>query len=56
MTFILVTRNPRSGKLFALQELDDSVTEYPTREAADEAAMLAPALIAWGYQPLEVDA
>lgn len=55
MTYILVTRNPRSKKLIPiLGEDNETIAEFETEGDAGAVAMAVPICEAWGYQALEV--
>lgn len=55
MTYILVTRNPRSKKLIPiLGEDNETIAEFETESDAAAVAMAVPICEAWGYEALEV--
>lgn len=55
MTYILVTRNPRSKKLIPiLGEDNETIAEFETESDAAAVAMAVPVCEAWGYEALEV--
>jgi hypothetical protein len=55
MSYILVTRNPRSKKLIPiLAEDNETIAEFETEGDAAAVAMAVPVCEAWGYETLEV--
>ncbi len=55
MTYILVTRNPRSKKLVPiLGEDNETIAEFETESDAAAVAMAVPICEAWGYHTLEL--
>ena len=55
MTYILITRNPRSKKLIPiLGEDNETIAEFETESEANAVAMAVPVCEAWGYQALEI--
>lgn len=55
-TYIIVTRNPRTGKLLAVTDGDDDgvLAEFPTEDAAYASAKNTTACRAWGAEILPV--
>jgi hypothetical protein len=54
MTYILVLRNPNSRGIVIIQD-DDEITQFKTREQAEQCAANQPLCQAWGYQVVGVD-
>jgi hypothetical protein len=55
MTFILVTRNPRTRQLIAITGEDqENLAEFPTESEARAVAMALPLCEAWGFEAVEV--
>jgi hypothetical protein len=55
MSYILVTRNPRSKKLVpVLGEDNETIAEFETESDAIAVAMAVPICEAWGYQTVEI--
>jgi len=55
MTFIVVSRNPRTKKLVVLKEgEEDHPLEFHTREGAETFADRFQIFRAWGYEVIEV--
>lgn len=55
MSYIIVTRNPRSGKVIVIDDGTENVAEYATEDEADAAKTNIPVCRAWGCQTIEVD-
>lgn len=58
-TWIVATRNPRTRRIVIMHEGKrdddfDEIAEYPTEEAARQAAERTTVCRAWGYETLEV--
>jgi len=54
-TYIVVMRNPRTNKLFALQDGDDdSLLEFESEESAYDAAQDNNVCVAWGAEIVPV--
>ena len=54
MSYVIITRNPTSGKLLAIME-DDAVAEFELSNEAQQVADEVPICQAWGYSIVEVD-
>ena len=59
MTYIILTRNPRTKALVAIVEEHpadmNTLTELTTEGEANKVAQLIPICRAWGYQVVEVE-
>ena len=56
MSYILVSRNPRTHKLIVITgDDDDTVAEFATESDAAAVAMAVPICEAWGYEAIEVN-
>lgn len=55
MTFILVTRNPRTKQLIVITGEDqENAAEFQTESEANAVAMAVPLCEAWGFEAVEV--
>jgi len=55
MSYILLTRNPRTKKLIAVLDQDnETIAEFETESDANAVAMAVPICEAWGYQTAEI--
>ena len=56
MSFIVMTRNPRTEKLIVMFEDEDgTVAEFDTEEEAMRAGNAMPVFEAWGIDIIEID-
>jgi hypothetical protein len=53
MSFVILTRNPRTRQLIAITG-EDEIAEFKTEEEAAEAAANTTICKAWGYDVIEV--
>lgn len=57
MGYVIMTRNPGSGRLIAVVDNDDcDISEFATEKEAVEAASNTTICKAWGYEIVEVNA
>jgi hypothetical protein len=57
MSYILVTRNPRSKNLVPiLADDNETIAEFDTEGDANAVAMAVPICEAWGYEAVEITA
>lgn len=55
MSFVILTRNPRSRQLIAITGSDDDgLAEFKTEQEAADAAAKTTVCRAWGYDVIEV--
>lgn len=55
MSFVILTRNPRTGQLIAIARSDDDeIAEFKTEREAVDAAAETTLCRAWGYDVIEV--
>lgn len=53
--YIIVTRNPRSGRLIVVSDADGDPAQFKTEDDAHEAAKHTVITRAWGYKVISVD-
>ena len=55
MTYIILTRDPRTKKLLAIDNPDqETVAEFPSEEMARDAAGTVPICRAWGFRIIDL--